>query len=131
MDRAKCRLIREKLEEVLSLVEDDLKALGLTAVIGRHASYTHANATFKVEVSELGQDGQAQTKEVEAFKQGAVLYGLKPEDLGRKFRGATGTFEICGLSPKSRKYPILAKDHRGKVYKFAPTSVKLYMAATN
>lgn len=58
------------------------------------------------------------------FSKFAPLYDLTPDDYGRKFNTTTGTYTICGISPRSRKYPILGKCIKtGKTYKFTRTAV--------
>lgn len=52
------------------------------------------------------------------FARNAALFGLKAEDYGREFRTFGGTFTLCGIKPRNRKYPILGKCVRtGKTYK--------------
>jgi len=124
MDRVKADRIRNKLDEVLALVADDLKEeLGVTVAL-RNGSYNSANITFKLECAEINADGVAQTKEVSDFRRYAYRLGLDPKDLGREFRAGGQLFEICGLKPRSRRYPILGKNKAGKVYKFAASTVK-------
>jgi len=52
------------------------------------------------------------------FKRYAFMYGLKADDFGKSFNSRGTMFKICGVSPRSHKYPILAKNNRGKTYKF-------------
>lgn len=52
------------------------------------------------------------------FARNAALFGLKAEDYGREFSTFGGTFTLCGIKPRNRKYPILGKCVRtGKTYK--------------
>ena len=58
------------------------------------------------------------------FARHAVLVGLKAEDYGREFRTFNGTYTLCGIKPRNRKYPILGKCTRsGKTYKHTLQSV--------
>lgn len=52
------------------------------------------------------------------FKRNAFYFGLNADDFGKSFKSRGETFTICGIKPRSRKYPILAKNARGKTYKF-------------
>ena len=121
MDRQKVLSIRDKLNEVLKEAGKDL---GVELRLG-NCTYYNNNATFKLEVAEIGEDGEVHTKEAEDFRARAFMYGLQPEDLGKDFRDFTGKkFTITGLKPRSKKYPILAKDEDGETYKLPTEMVK-------
>lgn len=63
------------------------------------------------------------------FKRYAIMFGLSPDDLGREFTTYQGTYRICGLKPRSEKYPVLAENVRtGKIYKFPSEAVKASLA---
>ena len=60
------------------------------------------------------------------FTRNAPLYGLKASDWGREFRTFRGTYTICGIKPRARKYPILGKcTATGQTYKFPKSVVQL------
>jgi|GEM_PF-1314809 len=122
MDREKVKALRDKMQEALdAFVGSDN---GVVVKVG-HASYTDSNVTFKVEVSEV-VDGKAVTKEASAFKALASMYGLKPEDLGRRFAFRGGQYEVCGLNAKAGKFPICGKRvSDGKGFKFGEQTVAL------
>jgi hypothetical protein len=63
------------------------------------------------------------TEEIESFKTNAKLFGFEPDDLGKEFSFQGQSYTICGLKPKSRKYPVIAQSAGGKNYKFACRSV--------
>lgn len=98
------------------------KANGVLIKTGS-ASYREASATFKVEVVAIGddaEDGDSLTngdataiKAAADWKTSAILFGLKPEWLGAKCSTAHGPFEIVGLIPRRRKYPVLVKTPSG------------------
>ena len=123
LDRAEVRTIRTRLQDRLDAFDDNYKVH-----IG-NATFSENNVTFKVTVSVVGEDGKAITKEAEDFQHYAFRYGLKAEDLGRKFKRWGGdTYEIIGAKPRSRKYPILARQvATGKVYKFTAQEIKLLL----
>ncbi len=53
------------------------------------------------------------------FRTYAAMYGLDPDDFGRKFVSKGRTFRVSGLATRSRTYPILATDiASSKTYKF-------------
>lgn len=130
MNRQKCQRIRERLNEVFATVADDLKKeFGIKVSVGggRYSDSEVGQATFKLEVAEFGAGGSVETKEMAAFKREAQFYGLKAEDLGKSFVSRGEKFTICGLKPRSRKYPILAKNSRNKTYKFNAGDVRRYL----
>jgi hypothetical protein len=122
IDKDTCRKIRDELNKVL---EPFGKKFGLVVHAG-NATYSENNAVFKVEVNTVDQDGNAISREAEAFTKNAFVYGLKPEHLNQTFKSFHGeSFEIIGLATRSNKYPILAKNlENGKTYKFPAEQVK-------
>ena len=54
-------------------------------------------------------------------------YGLSPNDYGRVFMSSGKPYKICGISPRARKYNVLAKNERGTEYKFPAMAVKLHL----
>ncbi len=82
--------------------------IGLSAKLGR-TTFDVTTFSTKVEVATLNADGDANSKEAEAFKCHAKHYGLKPEDLGREFACRGDRFRIIGLLTRARKYPILCE----------------------
>ncbi len=98
----------------------------------RGGSYSATACAIKLEVSELSDDGVAKTPERAAFVQTAHLYGLSPNDLDAEFTANDGTvYKIVGLSPRKRKYPIVAeRQPDGKMYKFGQETVVRLLAQT-
>ena len=86
-------------------------------------TYDTHSATVKIEVSDITDSGEVQTKEAVDFGMLAFAYGLKPEDLGTKFVSLGKKYEIIGLKRKSHKYPILARRGDGQTFKFKASSV--------
>lgn len=121
IDRETCRLLRDRIEQALAPLGQEL---GIKFNAG-NASFNPSNVTFKLEAAITNADGSVETKEATDFKQLASLYGLKADDYGKPFSTFNGTYNICGLARKSHKFPILAKNAKGKVYKFAVEQVKL------
>jgi len=89
----------------------------------RNASYLDQVATFKLELTTLGEGGTVETKEAKEFKSMATLYGMKPEDLGKTVTIQGRKFEITGMKPKSRNC-ITGKDSSGRGYKLPLAGVK-------
>lgn len=120
LDKQSLTRIRDQINAALEMVADDL---GLNITVGS-CRYTAKNATLKVEIATLSDDGSIQNKEREDFKIWAPSYGLSSGDLGKTFESNGNTYEVCGLKRRSRKYPILAKRADGRMFKFAARYVK-------
>lgn len=118
-DKTNCRLITAKMLEALKPLADEL---GISFK-QKSGSFLATNFTLKIEASVKNENGEVVLKEVEEFKKYANLYGFKPEDLGRQFEWGGKTYAIHGLSARSRQYPILGKDSKGRIFKF-PESIK-------
>lgn len=122
IDRSTCRLLRDKINESLQELAQEL---GVTIEAG-NASFTNSNVTFKVNIATKNEDGSVNTKEAEDFRRYAARYGLKPDDLGREFTSNGKRFKITGAKPRASRYPILAERiPDGKGYKFAPFQVQV------
>lgn len=121
IDRQRVRTIRERLNEVLVELGEELN---LEISTTGSASFTDYNVVFKVQAAEIGVEGEAKTREADDFKFNAIRWGLSPDDLGRKFRHNGMVYEIIGAKPRSHKYPILGRRHDGKTFKFHPETVK-------
>lgn len=115
------KVVRQKLSEALEPLQG---FNGLTFEVGG-GSYGSANATFKVNMA-LTIDGEIATPDAEAYRRHQDLLGLPP--LGTEFMFNGEIFETSGYRPKSRKYPILAKNAEGKTYKFGVATIKALTA---
>lgn len=114
LDRPKLKYIRKRLETTLKPVA---KELGVVINVG-NCTFQKRNCRFQVKVAVLDSDGKPMTEETESFNDNARLYGFEPDDMKREFVCRGKTYTLCGLNPKSRKYPIIAKGDNGKEYKF-------------
>jgi len=126
LDKAKVRELRIKLQAHLDSFGDDEYQVQVGG-----ASFSDNNVRFKVDVNAVGEDGNAVSREAEDFRLYADRWGLRPEDLGREFTRDRDneTFKIVGGKPRSRKYPIIARNVRtGKEYKFDVSAIKRYLA---
>lgn len=114
---------------VLALQNDIVAALQTVAakhgvaIKAGNGTFSGTNATLKLEISVKDANGAVVTKEAQMFKSAAILYGFKPEDLGRTFVVRGKTFTIVGLDRKSHTYPLLATSN-GKTMKFRLEDVK-------
>jgi len=122
IDRQSVKVLRIKLQSLLDLSALG-KELGLSILLG-NACFTENQVTFKLNCSLLSKDGTPLDIEAENFKNLAVSYGLKPEDLGRSFYSQGRSYTIIGLKPRNHQYPILAERKGGKRFKFTAEVVK-------
>ena len=121
MTRNEVRKLRDRVTETLSRQIADLNV-----TVG-NARYTRKDVTFKVTLALQGHDPYE-----EEFKQFAGAYGLSPDDFGRRVTLSGRTYEICGVSPRSSKYPILAKRvGTDFTYKFTTAQILRAMEKTN
>lgn len=118
LDRQTLKIVRAKMDEVLSVLEEEI---GVHAEVG-HISYQAQNATVKVEISVLGDGGEIVTKEATAYDDRREMHGL-PER-GATFSYMGETYKITGLKPRSRKYPVMVERADGKGFKFPIAIVK-------
>jgi len=115
------KTLRPQIEAALAPLAEKLK---LDLKLGS-ATFDDANATFKLNVSTLNKDGSVNTPQAEDFKLYAEGYGLKAEMLNTEINIDGDVYEIVGCKPRSRKYPILAKQKKnGKTYKFSAFRIK-------
>ena len=120
MNRAEAKEVRAALNRAFTLLSDELKAEGIHVQLGNASFSTFSNSiSFKLNATVLDKDGKFENPQEEDFKRSAIMFGLKPDDLGKTFEANGKMFTICGLSPRAKKYPILAKSLDGKTYKFS------------
>ena len=78
----------------------------------------------KLEGGIIDDGGKAVTKDAQNFAKYAALFGLQPDDLGRKFQCRGDTVEIVGLKPASPKFPVLGKKEDGKIFNYSSRTVQ-------
>jgi hypothetical protein len=84
--------------------------------------YTSNSFNLDMQVTKIDVNGKS--FECAEFEKHCVWYGLQPEDFNKSFWHRGKKYTICGLKPKNRKLPILAKSEEGTVYKFPEDVVK-------
>jgi hypothetical protein len=118
--------VRKIMDEAREALEPIAEKYGL--VLSRKGSTYHRDSLpvmLQFLIKQTDTDGNILTAEAKDFQKYAVMFGLKPEDLGREFVSRGETFRITGLKPKSPKFPVLAENVRsGKSFKF-PEAVVL------
>jgi hypothetical protein len=114
LDRPTVKHITKRLETAVKPLAEEL---GVVIDIGS-CTFNTSNCRFQLRASVLDCDGKAITEESESFKSNAKLFGFEPDDLGKEFAFRGQSYNICGLKPKSRKYPVIARSDNAKDYKF-------------
>lgn len=121
---------RQKVRALRAMLEEKLKGFeGLHVELGS-ARFTSSSVTFKIEMSEVAEDGTVESPAVMAFRALAGVHGLSPDDLGREFDHNGRRFKVVGLNPKAKRYPVNCEQvGTGKAYKFSATTVRHLLAA--
>lgn len=120
INRTNLGQLRVSIQSVLAAVAEEYD---VKITVG-NANYTGRNATIKIEVATVGDDGEVNTKEAMDFRAYASRYGMVPSDLGRSFRNNGYSWTITGCKPRSPRYPIIAERVDGKRFKFSASLVK-------
>jgi hypothetical protein len=127
-NKPECRRVTEEINKALAEVG---RKLGINVARTGGGRYDESTFTVKVECSLIGADGEVRSKEAEAFKRHAHLYGLKPEQFGKTFTTFGGkAYTICGLNMRATKNPIHATNRNGKTFIF-PSEQVVAMLARN
>lgn len=94
-----------------------------------NGTYGETNATLKLEISDISEDGAVLDKEAETFLKMATHYGFVEDDLNKVFTSNGSKYSISGLNPRRSKYPVSAiRLSDGGKYKFTAMYVKLALA---
>ena len=117
LDRQTLQIVSIKMDQALAALEE----IGIHARTG-HISYQDQNATVKVEISVMGENGEVVTKEQTDYDLYREMRGL-PER-GTQFTSRGTLYTITGFRPRSRKYPVMATRMDGKTFKFPIDNVK-------
>lgn len=125
-DRATCAVVSKRIEERLA---DLATELGVK-ITTKGGTFSGGHYTLKLEVATVSDTGMVNTREADAFKQLAALYGMSPDDLGKEFTANGKTYRITGLASRRSVRPVIAADVRtSKSYVFTVADVKLFLLA--
>ena len=124
LDKNNLELLRKEINQSLSEIG---KRHGIKMEVGK-GSYTVYNATMKVEIAVISNDGVVKSKERIAYLRNCSLYGLKPEWLDKSFVTSYlgEKYKIVGFNARAHKQPVICAREDGKLFKFSTQSVKLY-----
>ena len=118
MDRTTAKLIIAEMTDAAKKVAEKH---GLEARF-KSGSFTDTTLSPKFVFSGTDASGRTQAEKEWDTYHGAL--GLKKEWLGEKYNNKT----IIGLDMKKRKYPVLLKSARGKVYKADASIIKMFLS---
>ena len=114
LDKVTVKHIRKRLAAVVQPLAEELGV----AIDAGNCTFGANNCRFQLNVALLDSAGKAITEEADCFRNNATLFGFEPDDLGGTFTFRGQSYTLCGLKPKSHKYPVLARSGNGKTYKF-------------
>ena len=111
-------------DEVVDLLNNYFKDQGIVVTKG-NGKYDDTSLTVPITFNEPNEDGIVVTKEEMDYLAYSKLFGLDGVPFGSTFTFRNDLYAISGLKPRSRKYPILARQAaNGKTYKFPADDVK-------
>src|SRR3972149_2131112 len=119
-NRKNLRDLHRDIEEALRAVAREWSAKGHTINVeisaGRFSpTEYHTRVTFNAASASASVEDRARRE----FEEYAGAYGLKSSDFGVTFSEhyPEAEYTICGIKPRSHKYPILCRRSNGTVYK--------------
>jgi hypothetical protein len=83
--------------------------LGDGYLVERGSSTYGDYAVIKLKVTKANADGSIVPEIEDDFNRWAATVGLEPSDFGARFRSRGHLYQIVGMKPRNRKYPILVK----------------------
>lgn len=117
-DKTNLRRLSADLQAALDAVA---KQHGISIVLGS-GRFSPTEYRAKITASTT-LPANAEDRARKEFEEHAGAFFLKPSDYGQTFVIGGKQYTICGIKPKSRQYPVLGRNARGKVFKFAATDV--------
>ena len=114
-DKTNCKELRKVIDETLQNIA---KEYGISIKTSA-GSFTESDYSFKVEACTIDTNGIAHSKEASEFRAFASSYGLNADDLDKTFLFKDEVYKIKGLSTRSSKFPIIAKNlSNNRIFKF-------------
>lgn len=116
-------LLRADLNRCMDALE---KKHGVKFNIGA-MRYSSTSVTFKTEGLALGNDDSISCAEEANYNAHSRRLGLPEGSFGKTFRAQGESFTICALKTKNHRYPVIAKNIRGQMYKFSADQIRMYL----
>lgn len=104
--------VRTDISKALKDVEEKF---GINISLG-NISFGSDEFTVKMTVG-IGKPGEGLSKMEKDFIDNKDYFGIR-FDLNYSFTSQGKTYKVVGLAPRSNKYPVLAQNSKGNVYKF-------------
>ncbi len=115
---------RKNLKDIREDIKDALKAVETKyGIVIKQGNISFADNSFKMKLEAFVGESDADAGKI-VWDSWCFKYGLKSEDFGKTFKSNGTEFTVCGMKPKSTKYPVLAQNAAGTVYKFSAQVVK-------
>lgn len=115
LDRTNLRILAKEFERVMEKVAEEHGV----SVRYKGGSYLDKAGTIRFEIGVKDESGKPATIATNALENLSPFIGVKAGD---KFMFGNEVYEVTGYKPKNHKYPVIAKNWKGKSYKF-PLSV--------
>lgn len=123
-DRKNIADLREQLDAALAVVG---ARFGVTIERkGARFSPESCEVSYTIRVGDAHREDGDRAE----FAMHARVFGLAAADFGRTFVTARGRFALVGIKPRNRRYPIIARDARGALFKFPVEVLKSLDART-
>lgn len=122
-DKATCRRVLVAAMEALKPVQEEF---GISIELKGGGNFTDGTLTKSLTFNVVSSDGV--TAE---WKANCRRFGLYDEDYGRKFESKGKGYTVSGIKPRSPKFPVLATDADGTVYKFRIEGVRRLLGRTS
>lgn len=119
MDRSKAKKIADRAVALLAGLEDEFGV----KITSKGGTFGNTFYTMKLEVAEVN-GGVVESKDAVNFTRYCKQFGMVPEMLGGIFRTSKTTYTVRGLAPQAVKYPVLASNGNGRMFKFSADVVK-------
>lgn len=114
-------MTKDELKNIQSAITAFLREKGYT-VSKSSGKYGEGYGTLSLTI--LSKEG-GKTPEAIAFEKYAAFDGMSADWLGKTFAGAGGRrFKIAGFNVSAVKYPVIASDLQGKMFKFPVETVR-------
>jgi hypothetical protein len=125
MDKNNVQRVRTFLNNELVDMEKRLyDELGVKATLGK-SSYNEEACTFKLIVSEVGENGEVSNPFTKNFIDYSFSHGIAEEAIGKDFMVKGEKFELVGFNPRAKKWPFIGKNKDGEEFKFTEKALSV------
>ena len=115
---------KEFRKEVEAALAPIAEKYGTTVKIG---SMSYTSTDFKMPLTFVKKEINGKPYEQVEFEKYCHCFGFCQEDYRKEFTYNGEKFKIVGVKPNAPKYPVLAENAKGEVYKMTAGLVKMLM----